>query len=181
VGIGGKDGTYYALQAVSSDPKGTLVWSKNVVFGGPSGGFLGSTAFDGKRVYGATYFGELGASLPDQPGTGQCDPSNPRDVPVQDPSFHAIDSTDGSVSWQVSKAYARSSATVANDVVFSGVGQYRPNALHAYKTDDGTLLFEAKTDGAVNSGVAVAGKMIFFGTGNSFNGAGSSVQAYTLP
>jgi polyvinyl alcohol dehydrogenase (cytochrome) len=174
VGIGGKDGTYYALDAVSSDPKGTLVWSKNVVFGGPSGGFIGSTAFDGRHIFGATAFGELG-------DMGQCAPGNPRDMQVEDPSFHAFNAADGSVAWENNKAYAFSPATVVNDVVFSGVGQYLPGALRAYSTSDGTKVFEATMDGAVNSGVAVVGKMIFFGSGNSFNGKGGAVQAYAIP
>ena len=38
----------------STPPPGVLRWSTNVVFGGSSGGFIGTTAYDGAGVYGAT-------------------------------------------------------------------------------------------------------------------------------
>ena len=50
LGIGGKDGTYYRLDPTT----GATVWTTNVVFGGSAGGFIGTTAYDGHRVYGAT-------------------------------------------------------------------------------------------------------------------------------
>ena len=56
LGEGSKDGTYYSL-----DPStGTLRWKTNVVFGGFSGGFIATTAYDGQRVYGATAIGDFG-------------------------------------------------------------------------------------------------------------------------
>ena len=43
LGLGSKDGTYYSL-----DPgTGVLRWQTNVVFGGFSGGFIATTAYDG--------------------------------------------------------------------------------------------------------------------------------------
>ena len=56
VGAGGKDGTYYSL-----DPRtGALRWKTNVVFGGVAGGFIGTTAYDGRHVYGSTAIGDFG-------------------------------------------------------------------------------------------------------------------------
>ncbi|HWW45961.1 MAG TPA: PQQ-binding-like beta-propeller repeat protein, partial [Acidimicrobiia bacterium] len=49
VGVGGKDGTYYSLDPTT----GRLRWKTNVVFGGFSGGFIGTTAYDGSRVVGS--------------------------------------------------------------------------------------------------------------------------------
>jgi polyvinyl alcohol dehydrogenase (cytochrome) len=58
VGIGGKDGTYYVLRAAPRTTAGELRWSTRVVFGGRAGGFIGSTAFDGRRIYGGTGYGD---------------------------------------------------------------------------------------------------------------------------
>ena len=46
LGVGGKDGTYYSLNPQT----GRLRWATNVVFGGFSGGFIGTAAFDGTGV-----------------------------------------------------------------------------------------------------------------------------------
>jgi polyvinyl alcohol dehydrogenase (cytochrome) len=49
VGEGQKSGTYYALDRASM----TKVWSTTIGPGGFLGGILGSTAFDGTKIYGA--------------------------------------------------------------------------------------------------------------------------------
>src|SRR3954464_12357828 len=48
VGEGGKDGVYYALERATMNP----VWKRTVGTAAPTGGFLGSTVFDGTRIYG---------------------------------------------------------------------------------------------------------------------------------
>src|SRR5207244_9889677 len=93
LGVGGKDGPYYALDTAG----GTLRWQANVVFGGLAGGFIGTTAIDGKRVYGATALGDFGRFE----GFGQSDCfGDPRDTPVQEPSVHALDARTGHIAWQ---------------------------------------------------------------------------------
>ena len=48
---------------VSLDPAtGAIRWSTRAVFGGSAGGFLGSPAFDGGVIYGATGIGDLSHS-----------------------------------------------------------------------------------------------------------------------
>src|SRR5437016_2870638 len=94
LGVGGKDGTYYIMNRLTKNRGGELVWRSNVVFGGYSGGFIGSTAFDGQRVYGGTAFGELGNP------NGVCDPSDPRDTAQQQPTMHAFDPVARSVPWE---------------------------------------------------------------------------------
>ncbi len=74
VGAGGKDGTYYSLNPVT----GRLRWATNVVFGGFSGGFIATTAYDGRRVYGTIALGDFGRFEKDVQVL--CDPSNPRDT-----------------------------------------------------------------------------------------------------
>jgi polyvinyl alcohol dehydrogenase (cytochrome) len=49
VGEGAKDGFYYALDRASMK----FVWKRSLGPGSAIGGFLGSTAYDGKRVYGS--------------------------------------------------------------------------------------------------------------------------------
>src|SRR5207237_6128511 len=49
VGAGQKSGTYWAFDRATLKP----VWNTNVGPPGPLGGILGSTAFDGTRIYGA--------------------------------------------------------------------------------------------------------------------------------
>jgi polyvinyl alcohol dehydrogenase (cytochrome) len=56
VGEGQKSGTYWSLDRATMQP----VWQANVGPGGPLGGILGSTAYDGQRIYGAdTASGEV--------------------------------------------------------------------------------------------------------------------------
>jgi polyvinyl alcohol dehydrogenase (cytochrome) len=173
VGIGGKDGTYYMLAADTTNPAGDLLWSKNVVFGGSSGGFIGTAAFDGQHILGGTGIGGLGDT--------HCAPNDPRDSDIQDPSFHAFDAKTGNVVWEGSKEYTFAATSVAGDVIFSGVGSVLPAALRAYNIKDGSLLASFPQPGAVNSGAALSGKMVFFGTGNSFDGSGGAVVALKLP
>ena len=69
----------------STPRTGRLRWSTNVVFGGFSGGFIATTAYDGQRVYGAT--GARGLP-PDFEAAGPCrccDPSDPRDTRDAEP------------------------------------------------------------------------------------------------
>ncbi len=151
----------------------TPIWKTNVVFGGASGGFIGTPAFDGTHIVGGTGLGELGGN--------PCNSDDPRDGQLQDPSYHALSIADGGVEWELSSAYTFAPTTVANGVAFNGVGSVLPGALHAYAVDDGSTLLTLHQDGAVNSSATIWGDMIIFGTGNSYDGQGGSVQAYKLP
>jgi polyvinyl alcohol dehydrogenase (cytochrome) len=62
VGEGQKSGTYWALDRATLQP----VWHTTVGPGSPVGGFLGSTAYDGTRIYGTnTLSGQVFALAPD--------------------------------------------------------------------------------------------------------------------
>ena len=173
VGAGGKDGTYYVLNRLTSNRGGELVWRANVVFGGFSGGFIGSTAFDGQRVYGGTAFGEVGNP------SGVCDPSNPRDTVTQQPTMHAFDPAARTVPWEENGAPALGASSVADGVVF--VGAVAPPSLRAFDAQSGMLLNSIAMPGAVNSSAALVGKMLFVGSGDSESGAGSGVHALAVP
>jgi polyvinyl alcohol dehydrogenase (cytochrome) len=182
VGIGGKDGTYYLLDRLTFNPHGRLVWSDRVVFGGNEGGFIGSTAVDGSRVFGATAIGDGHIVNPNP--ADLCDPSNPKDTFLQDPSMHAFDllGRHGRVAWQANQNYSTAPTTVANGVVFSGLlGINTIFGLNAYDERSGVLLKTFPMPGSVNSGATPVGKMLFVGSGTTPDGSGSGVHAFTLP
>ena len=110
-----------------------------------------------------------------------CDPSDPTDTMTQDPSLHAFGVADGAIAWQASKAYSFGSTTVANGVVFVGTGSIVPPALLLYSADTGKQLLKRALNGAMNSSAVIAGESVYFGTGNSYDGAGGGVHALRLP
>ena len=166
LGIGGKDGTYYRL-----DPgTGALQWAHNVVFGGFAGGFIGTTADDGSRTYGATAIGDVGSS------SGVCEPSNPADTPAQEPSIHAFN-RDGTLAWEQSGSASYGSTTVAGGMVFVGLA-----------ATPSVQVRDAATGGVLNSlslaancfcGIVVAGNAVIFGTGSPEQGAPDGIYAFT--
>jgi outer membrane protein assembly factor BamB len=177
VGIGGKDGTYYVLERLTDHPDGQLVWATNVVFGGMAGGFLGAAAFDGARLFSATGVGDY-----NPPSLAVCDPPNPRDTPIQEPSLHAFTAARGEVRWQQTGNQSFAPTTLAAGVVLSGtVGLLAPPALQAYDARTGQLLASFPLPGSVNAGATPVGTRVFVGSGNSSDGAGSAVHAFTLP
>lgn len=178
VGIGGKDGTYYLLQRLTQSPTGQLAWATNVVYGGMVGGFFGAAAFDGEHIFSATGIGDGNPFTL----TGQCDPSNPRDTFIQEPSIHALNTTHGRILWEKNSNQSFAPTSLADGVVFSGLlGLLGPPALNVYHSLTGELLLSLPLSGSVNSGATPVGKMVFVGSGNSSDGTGSAVHAFTLP
>jgi outer membrane protein assembly factor BamB len=169
LGVGGKDGTYYALDPAN----GHLRWQKNVVFGGLAGGFIGTAAFDGQRVYGATALGDFGRFE----GFGQADCfGDPRDTPVQEPSVHAFDARNGAIVWQGQLCQSFGPTTVAASLVFVGCGITRQVQIRDATT--GTLVNAIPLPAASDSGVSVVARTIFFGTGSSEQGGPAGVYAF---
>jgi len=92
VGLGNKDGSYYALDR----DDGSLVWKTQVTEGGPAGGFIGPTAYAQGIIAGGTAVGAA-------------------------PFLHGLNAAGGSIRWQQPKAAATYAAsTEANGVLFSG-------------------------------------------------------------
>jgi polyvinyl alcohol dehydrogenase (cytochrome) len=166
IGVGGKDGTYYSIDPLSGRP----LWSTNVVFGGASGGFIGTTAFDGSRVYGSTGIGDLGHDA-------LCDPSNPKDLPIQEPSVDAFSARTGKVLWQASKSASFGSTTVAGGMTFNCPALSA--VLRVRVASTGALLAQLPLRSLCWSGVATVGNALVLGTGASFTGDGSGVVALT--
>jgi polyvinyl alcohol dehydrogenase (cytochrome) len=174
IGAGNKNGTYYAVHAHD----GSLAWATNVVYGGSDGGFVGTAAFDGRSIFGSTLYGdgEFGQAP-------LCDASNPADTFIQDPSLHAFDARTGTVAWQQFGNYAASATTVSHDLVISGtlgLGAELAPAVRIFDRATGNVLLELPQTGGVASAVVVTGATLVFGSGNSYDGSGSSIQAWRV-
>ena len=172
VGLGGKDGTYYLL-----NESGWLAWkSKRVVFGGSIGGFFGGAAFDGQHIFSATAVG-------DPPGFFHCS-SDFRDQPLQEPSMHALNVWNGQIYWESLFNHSFGATSLANGVVYSGlvkIPSVSQPAVKAYDASSGGLLKTFPMPGSVNSAATPVGKMLFVTSGNSTDGMGGGVSAFTLP
>lgn len=145
LGVGNKDGTYYALNPAT----GRLRWSANAAEPGvvdedfSIGGFIGSAAVHEGRVYGGTAIG--GA-----------------------PYFHAMDGDDGALIWRGVQAPTYAASAVVNGVVFSGA---LDDGLRAYDADTGRPLWSAPLAGPISSGPAIAGPFVYVGSGTSSSDA----------
>jgi polyvinyl alcohol dehydrogenase (cytochrome) len=171
LGVGGKDGTYYSI-----DPRhGTQRWRTNVVFGGFSGGFTGTAGYDGHQVYGSTALGDFGRF--ERGSQVLCDPSNPRDLPMQEPTVHSLDAATGQVRWQARGAASFAPTTVAGGLLFNGLALHL--ALQVREAATGRLLTELPLPAPCWSGVATVGDAIVFGTGASEYGSPDGVYAFT--
>jgi outer membrane protein assembly factor BamB len=192
VGVGDKNGTYYLLTAA----RGRLLWSTRVVFGGGDGGFFGGAAFDGRRLFSATAFGDGNP----QTQTGLCnpgfhDPSNPKivDTYIQDPSMHALDLLTGAVRWEAGNNQSFGATTLANGVVlsgFTGLSETDLPAVKAYTAQTRSsgnqlvAVFPTQVNGIpgmANSSIVPVGRSVYFGSGNYFDGGGGGVHALQLP
>ena len=172
LGEGSKNGTYYAL-----DPRtGRLRWSTNVVFGGSSGGFVATTAYDGRRVYGATAIGDF---LPGKHGIRPvCDPSDPRDTASQNPTDHAFNATTGTVAWSVPDTASFAPTTVAGSMVFNGLA-LASQAVQVRDAATGTLLAQVSLGQYCWSGIATVGDALVLGLGTTADDASSGVMVLT--
>ncbi len=184
VGIGGKDGTYYAvdrdgvneLTGVAwndPDPSQLPYWRTQVVPGGDIGGIIATAAADElrRRVYFAT-----------APGV---DPDNTPPNPPQRPTMHALDMDTGAVVWNnaadvaFGASYAPTSAL--RGVVFAG---HVPFALlRAFRSagDAGTQIVSLPLDNLAlaSAPVAVNGTLLVGGGIGSRTRTGSSPGDYS--
>jgi outer membrane protein assembly factor BamB len=171
LGVGGKDGTYYSL-----DPSnGRMRWSTNVVFGGFSGGFIATSAYDGSRVYGSTALGDFGRF--ESHGPQLCQPGNPADTESQQPSAHSFEAPTGKIAWQTGGAQSFAPTTVADGLTFNGLALM--NEVDVRDAGTGNLLATLPIQTANWGGIATVGNAIVFGTGSSYQGIGDGISAFT--
>ncbi len=174
LGLGSKDGTYYSL-----DPgTGVLRWQTNVVFGGFSGGFIATTAYDGTRVYGATAIGDFGRFESNGSKQTRCDPSNKRDTLSQEPTDHAFDAATGAVAWQENLAASFSPTTVAGGMTFDGLA-LSGTAVQVRSARTGKLIAQVKLPQANWSGIATVGSAIVLGLGSTYSPKAAGIEVLT--
>jgi polyvinyl alcohol dehydrogenase (cytochrome) len=137
VGLGGKDGVYYALERDT----GELVWQVEASIprvqarNFSTGGFIGPTAVADGIVVGGTAI------------DGPC------------PCLHAIDATTGTIAWQQEAAAPTFAATtIVNDLAFSG--STTDFTLRAVDLHAGTVLWSHEMPGGIAGGVAIAGDTV---------------------
>ena len=172
LGVGSKDGTYYALDPAT----GRLRWSTNVVFGGFSGGFIATAAYDGTRVVGATALGDFGRF--EKSGQVLCDPSNPRDVPRQEPSAHAFSARTGAVSWETTRSWSFAPTTIAGGMTFSDLALSGP-VMDVRDASTGRLVRQVPLTQSSWSGVATVGDAVVVGEGTDYEYKPSGIEALT--
>jgi polyvinyl alcohol dehydrogenase (cytochrome) len=144
IGAGQKSGTFYAL-----DPKeGKLVWKTEVGTGRFAGQIVFGNATDGERVYVAI--------------------SNAYKK-IKQGSVAALDGATGKILWQTLSPDGFSNhgpVTVigagANRLVFAGS---TGNFIRAYNAEDGKILWEFDTGGAVAGGPTVSEGVVYVGSG----------------
>jgi polyvinyl alcohol dehydrogenase (cytochrome) len=143
VGLGGKDGTYYALDRET----GELVWTTPVVGPGltnpgsnfSTGGFIGPTAVADGVITGGTAIGE-------------------------DPYLHALDAATGAIRWQQPIAAATYGApAIAASAPGSGVVVIGGTdfTMRALDLASGTVLWSDEVQGAVSGGPAIIGDDVY--------------------
>jgi polyvinyl alcohol dehydrogenase (cytochrome) len=154
VGLGNKDGVYYAVDRASGDP----IWQRRVAEPGlprpngnfSTGGFIGPTAqADGVIVGGTAVGGE--------------------------PYLHALDAISGDIVWQQPASgptYAAS--TEANGVVFLGATDFTFRALDLHT---GEVLWSQTMGGAVSGGAAIVGNDVIAVAGMREPGDSNANQA----
>jgi len=175
LGVGGKDGTYYSLDPAT----GTLRWSTNVVFGGFSGGFIATTAYDGTGVYGATAIGDYGRFESYEGNKAYlCDPSNPRDTASQEPTDHAFDAATGQILWQADKVGSFAPTTVAGGMAFNGLA-FSAAAVQVRDVETGHLIAQIALPQANWSGIAVVGDALVLGLGSTFSPKPAGIEVLT--
>jgi hypothetical protein len=113
--------------------------------------------------------------------TGLCNPSDPRDTFLQEPSMHALAIADGGVLWQGTQNHSAAPTSLANGVVFSGLIGIEGFGLNAYDARTGELLARIPVGSSVNSAATPLGDMLFVTAGNPAEGTGGGVFAFALP
>lgn len=165
LGAFGKNGSYTSL-----DPKtGSIIWSNRVVFGGAAGGFIGTPAYTGSTIYGATAIGDV-------TGGPVCEPGNPDDTTIENPSFWALDAATGQVLWDSNNAQAFGATTYAGGFLFTGL--VFSNAAQVRDAATGAVIATLPLPNPCWSGIAISGDKVVMGVGTSASGHPAGVIAF---
>ncbi len=168
IGVGSKDGVYYSLDPAT----GSLRWSRRVVYGGSAGGFIGTAAYNGSVIVGATGLGDVAAGTP-----GACDDGNPADQFIQNPALHSFDAATGRLLWQMSGVQSVASTTIVGDLLFEGPALRTEMDVRLVKT--GALVARLQIPNPSWSGIAAVGDAIVFGIGDDPEGSPAGLMCFT--
>lgn len=163
VGIGQKSGIYWAFDAAT----GQSLWHTLVGPGSALGGMEWGTAFDGSRIYVA-----IGNSyhIPYHPtSNGVLDTS----VTLTGGSWAALNPATGQIEWQTGDpngAIDLGAVSTAGGVVFGGS---MDGTMYALNGATGQIEWSFASGGSVNSGAAIVGGDVFWGSGYSHFGLGT--------
>lgn len=159
VGAGQKSGQFWALNPDS----GAVRWVTQAGPGGTAGGLQWGSAVDGRRVYTANANSNL------VPWT------LPGGAVVTSGVWSGLDAVTGQLLWQVTPSQgggASGPVTTANGVVF-GCSLDALGHMYALEAATGRELWRFASGGSCLSGAAIAGGMLFWGSGYSNFGFGT--------
>jgi polyvinyl alcohol dehydrogenase (cytochrome) len=160
VGAGQKSGVYFAVNAKT----GKEVWKTKVGPGGGVGGIHWGTATDGVRVYMQNNnTSGMSLTLMGPNGGGKTTTG----------TWTALDTATGNVVWQAadpappkapSTVTVNGPVTVVNGVMFGG-SMDAAGTMVALDASNGSVLWKFQSGGTVYGGPAIAGGMVFWGSG----------------
>jgi polyvinyl alcohol dehydrogenase (cytochrome) len=161
VGFGEKSGVYVLLDAKT----GQFVWNTLIGPGGDQGGMEWGTAFDGDRIYAAiTNQHHLPYTLS---GSGAAATGG---------SWAGLDPATGRILWQTGDpvgAWDLAPVTVANGIVFASSMAKTGSDMFALDASTGAILWQFSAGSSVNSGPAVVGGSVYWGSGYAKSAEGN--------
>jgi polyvinyl alcohol dehydrogenase (cytochrome) len=170
VGAGQKSGQFWALNPDS----GAVVWETQVGPGGTLGGLEWGSATDGDLIYVA------------ETNINQTPWTLPNGTTVTSGFWSALDAATGQILWQTpdpQDAIDTGPVTGANGVVYA-CSMDPDGYMYAMDSSTGNILWSFASGGSCNSGAAISGGMVFWGSGYSNLGLGTpnnKFYAFQLP
>lgn len=156
VGIGQKSGEYWAL-----DPRtGAVVWQTLVGPGGTVGGIQWGSATDGTHVY---------AAVADWDGVPyQIVSASGARSTVIGGSWAELDAATGKIVWQTADPQHAADlgyVSIGNGLVYAGSSADVGADMYVLDAATGRILWSFGSGGPVSAGAAIAGGMVFWGSG----------------
>jgi polyvinyl alcohol dehydrogenase (cytochrome) len=156
LGIGQKNGIYWALDARTGAP----VWQTIVGPGSSLGGIEWGSATDGRRVYAAiSNFYRQPYVITSADGTTSTSSGG---------FWAALDAATGKILWQVADPQGAADmgyVSSANGVVYAGSTAPTGTNMYALDAASGRILWRFSSGGSVASGAAIAGGRVYWGSG----------------
>ena len=151
VGVGQKDGLYWALDADTGNP----VWKTQVGPGGSSGGVQWGTATNNGRIYVASANSD-----------GKPYKLIPSGNTITWGAWSALDARTGRIMWQTADPTEGASdpgaVSIANGVMYAGSSS---GHMYALDTGDGSILWQFDSGGAVIDGPSIVDGALYWGSG----------------